>query len=176
MLKHSTILHPLGTSTPAGSSKTCATGYKISQERNTRNVPFTSCLQMNSLCGGTLPESEISKAPVHTSSHCEMIMLLKKFLSYFQTSTRLFLKLFKCRNHASTYRFRYFFFYHFSQEHHRLFSLHLHHFLSFCLRNSPFLSLKLPQNLSCLSLIPTIFICLLTGGFNTLLPASGINL
>lgn len=110
MLKHSTILHPLGTSTPAGSIKTCATGYKISQERNTRNVPFTSCLQMNSLCGGTLPESEISKAPVHTSSHCEMIMLLKKFLSYFQTSTRLFLKLFKCRNHASTYRFRYFFF------------------------------------------------------------------
>lgn len=110
MLKHSAILHPLGTSSPAGSSKTWTTGYKISQERNTRYVPFIPCLQMNALCRGTLPESEISKAPVHTSSHCEMIVLLKKFLSYFQTSTRLFSKLIKCRNHASTYRFRYFFF------------------------------------------------------------------
>lgn len=129
MLKHSGILHPLGTSTPAGNSKTCTTGYKISQEKNIRNVPFISCLQMNTLCRGTLPESEISKAPVHISSYCEMIMLLKKFLSYFQTSTRLFSKLIKCRNHASSYGFRYFTC-HFSQEHHLLFPPHLHHFLS----------------------------------------------
>lgn len=108
MLKHSVILHPLGTPTPAGINKTCTTGYKISQERNTRNVPFIPCLQMNTLCRGTLPESEISKAPVHISSYCEMIKLLKKFLSYFQTSTKLFLKLIKCRNHTSSYGFRYF--------------------------------------------------------------------
>lgn len=169
MLKHSVILHPLGTPTPAGSNKTCTTGYKISQERNTRNVPFIPCLQMNTLCRGTLPESEISKAPVHISSYCVMIKLLKKFLSYFQTSTRLFLKLIKCRNHASSYGFRYFI-YHFNQEHHLLFTLHLHNFLSFCLRNSPSPSLKLPQNLSCLNLILKIFICLLTGGFNTFSP------
>lgn len=55
---------------------------------------------------GTLPESEISKAPVHISSYCQMSMLLKKFLSYFQTLTRLVLKLIKSINHASSNGFR----------------------------------------------------------------------
>lgn len=170
MLNHSAILHPLGTSTPAGSSKTWTTGYKISQERNTRNVPFIPCLQMNTLCRGTLPESEMGKAPVHTSSHCEMIVLLKWFLRYFQTSTRLFLKLIKCRNHLRTYRFRYFFFLSFQSRTPPAFHFTLTSFSLILPKKQSLFSLKLSQNLSCLNLIITIFICLLAGGFNTLSP------
>lgn len=121
--------------------------------------------------GGSSPECEIKQSScVHLTRGCyyKKITLLKRFLSNFQTSTRLFSELIKCSIHANSYEFRYFTY--FSWEHQLPLTLNLHHCLSFCPRNVPLPALKLPWNLSNLNLTVTIFTCSLTRCFNMLSP------
>lgn len=169
MLKHSIILHLLGTFIPAGNSR-----EKMSQKKTIGNARFNSCLLLieeHTVKGGTFPESEIKQSfCAHLLRGCyyKKIMLLKRFLSYFQTSTRLFSELIKCSNHANSYELRYL---SFPLRTPPGFESKFTSFsLSFCPRNAPLLSFKLPRNLSYTSLVLTIFIYSLTRCFNMLSP------
>lgn len=127
-------------------SRSCTTGEGMCQKKTIRHAPFISCLFLiddSAVKGELFQNLRSHRAPTYNSSEdaTMRILLLKRFLSNFQTSIKQFLELTKCSNHAKSYDFRYFT-YHFSWEQHLLLTLNLHYSFSFWPRNTVLLSLK----------------------------------